>query len=173
MCEPTEPRRRVPAERRRPGVNDCRRGRCGSLHNQPLPACSITYSRAASHARENVGRVAPAPGVSVHRAIASMSARIRSTLIAMCDHFPGFGRRHADDRFLRRTGLPCESRSTRCCRWNLSRSRHGRRKTDPSPANRACPPAARAAACTASAVRDVEIQHRRHRRVVRRRPGPS
>src|SRR6188474_185440 len=46
-------------------------------------AWAMTYARASPHARENVGRVAPLPGVSVQRAIASMSARIRSTFTAM------------------------------------------------------------------------------------------
>jgi hypothetical protein len=41
------------------------------------------YCRASAHAGENVGRVAPLPGVAVHRAIASMSARILSTEIGM------------------------------------------------------------------------------------------
>src|SRR4051794_20974177 len=44
-------------------------------------ACAMTYSHASAHAGENVGRVAPAPGVAVHRAIASMSVRIRFTSI--------------------------------------------------------------------------------------------
>src|SRR3954468_14956792 len=47
-------------------------------------ACAITYCRASAHARENVGRVAPLPGVSVQRAIASMSAWILSTFTAIC-----------------------------------------------------------------------------------------
>src|SRR5258708_6685930 len=68
-------------------------------------AWPMTYARASAQAGEKVGRVAPWPGVAVHRAMASMSERILSCETGMivfpplpCTQGRGRGEGPSDDR---------------------------------------------------------------------------